>query len=220
MSVILEFSIDGGDFQLGRVLDAGQDDLEIELERVVPTDPMITPFVWVTGTRHEAFEERVRTNPIVKELLVLDTIGDSCLYRIEWTEPPRDLLEAISTSEAVVLEALGDGEWLFRLRFTDHDKLTRFHNAILEQDIAIHIERTYTLSERSDHGHRFDLTVQQREALVLALHRGYFETPSKVDLADLAAELGITKQAISTRIRSANEKVLQGVLLASTADRE
>jgi len=220
MSVILEFSIPATDFQLGEVL-SGPPDMQIELERIVPTGDMVMPFVWATGENHEEFAARVRNHERVREFLELDRIGESGLYRIELADdPPIDLIEGISRADAVVLEARGTGDWSFRLRFLDHEKLSAFHNYVIEHEIPIHIDRTYTLTETTEHGHRFDLSQDQREAILLALRRGYFETPSTASLEDLADELGISRQALSNRIRRANETVLTDVLLSIGEKRE
>lgn len=217
MSVILEFTIDSEGFQLGEVL-SGTPDMHLELERLVPTGPMIMPFIWATDGDHDAFEALVQDRPAVKEFIALDKIDDSALYRIEWENKPDDLIEGIGGTDAVVLEAQGNKQWTFRLRFPDHDKLSQFHNFVLEHDIPIHIDRTYTLSETTERGHRFDLSQEQREALVLATRRGYFNTPRETSLEDLAEELGISEQAISSRIRGGNEKILRQVLLSSASD--
>lgn len=217
MSVIVEFTIPSDAFQLGRVL-SGPPDMSLELERIVPTGDMLMPFVWATGDDHAAFEEKVRAHPAVKELDVLDKVGDSGLYRIEWQDEPTDLIEAISASDAAVLQTRGNDDWVFRLRFPDHEKLSKFHNFVLERQLPIHIDRTYTLTETTEHGHRFQLSAEQREALVLGLERGYFETPGEVSLDELAEELGITRQALSKRIRRGNAKVLKTVLLSSVVD--
>jgi len=218
VSVILEFSIDSEAFQLGQVL-SGPPSMQLELERIVPTGDMVMPFVWASGDDHATFERNVRRHPSVSELLVLDKVGNSGLYRIEWKDDPTDLIEAIAGADAVVLEASGEDTWVFRLRFIDHDKLSLFHNYVIENDVPLHIERTYTLTEETERGHRFGLTAEQREALVLALERGYFGTPSEASLGELAGELGISQQALSKRIRRGNEKVLRKVLLASAVDR-
>ena len=63
MSVILEFSIPARDFQLGEVL-SGPPDMQIELERIVPTGEMIMPFVWATGENQAAFAARVRSHAL------------------------------------------------------------------------------------------------------------------------------------------------------------
>lgn len=108
--------------------------------------------------------------------------------------------------------------WEFRVRFPDHDKLSTFHNTIITEGIPIHIDRTYTLSQPTATGHPLGLTYEQREALVLALNRGYFASPSETSLADIADELGISRQAVSKRIRRGNETVLRKILLSSATD--
>ena len=222
MSVLLEFTIDADQFRLGRVLSNGGD-LHFELERIVPTTDQVMPFVWVaTDGDPDAdlppFEERVRDSDYVRELLALDRLEDGGLYRIEWEGDGEGLVRGLAVAEATVLEARGNGRWTFRVRFADHAHLTDFHNVLTDHDVAIHIERTYTLSRESARRRDFGLSPEQREALVLALRRGYFATPSETNLDELAEELGVTKQAVSNRIRRGNEKILRPLLLPSMAD--
>jgi predicted DNA binding protein len=56
------------------------------------------------------------------------------------------------------------------------------------------------------------LTAKQREALELALERGYYERPRDATLSDLAELLGITKSAVSQRLRSAESKLVNHAL--------
>lgn len=142
--------------------------MHLELERIVPTGHVVLPFVWATGEEHATFEASVRDHPTVKELLVLDTLDDSALYRIEWVGAPTDLIQGFAAADAVVLDARGENRWEFRLRFPDHDALSSFHNFVIEHGIDVHIERTDTLTGTTEHGHRFGLSQEQREALVLA----------------------------------------------------
>lgn len=217
MSVYLEFTIDGEEFQLGTVL-SPPPEMHIELERIVPTGEMVTPFLWATGEEFEAFERKVSGYQSVKEFRAYDKVDDSALYRIVWQSQPTDLLQGIAESEAIVLEARGNGTWKFRLRFSDHENLTTFHNTVIEQEIPIHIEQTYTLTGSSEHTNRFGLTPDQREALVLALRQGYFATPREASLDDIAEEFDITRQALSNRVRLGTEKVLRTCLLSSATE--
>ncbi|MFC6873679.1 helix-turn-helix domain-containing protein [Halobellus marinus] len=126
-----------------------------------------------------------------------------------------DLIEGISTADGVVLEARSHTDWTFRLRFPDHDNLSTFHSYTVEHDITLHIDRTYPLTEANGVAHRFDLSQEQYEALLLAFQDGYFETPSETSLDELADEFAISRQALSNRIRRGNEKILRKVLLPS-----
>lgn len=217
MSVILEFTVEHEAFQLGRVL-APPPEMHMELERVVPTGSMVMPFIWVTGEDVETFEADVQANQAVDQIQRLETIGTHLLYRITWKETPTELIKTIADVDAVLLEAQGKDTWVFRLRFPEHRELSRFHESIIEQQVPIEIQRSYTMTEPTDHGHLFNLTVAQREAIVLALEQGYFATPREVSLQELADELSISRQAVSKRVRQANETILTKVLLASPTE--
>ncbi|WP_394349503.1 helix-turn-helix domain-containing protein [Natronococcus pandeyae] len=52
---------------------------------------------------------------------------------------------------------------------------------------------------------RRGLTTPQREALACAVRHGYFEIPRRISLEELAAELGVTHQALSERLRRASD---------------
>ena len=52
------------------------------------------------------------------------------------------------------------------------------------------------------------LTAKQREALEMAVCRGYYETPRNVEVKEMADQLGISRQAFSHRLRQAESKVL------------
>lgn len=215
MTVIVEFTINNEEFSFGQVFSGASDGMHLELERIVPIGRMVMPYLWVTGENHAAFEEQVRSHPLVKELRVLDKVADNGLYRIDWAHEPTSLIDGIADTDAVVLEAEANETWVFRLRFDDHDLLSQFHNYVIAQSIPIQIKQINTLADEMDGGYRFGLTAEQREALVLALRRGYFETPSEISLGELGEELGISKQSLSARIRRGNLKILRKTLLSS-----
>ena len=55
------------------------------------------------------------------------------------------------------------------------------------------------------------LTPKQREGLELAVVRGYFDDDRDVELGELAAELEISKSALSQRLRAAQAKLVTDV---------
>ena len=214
MSVIVEFSLSAEEFIFGSAL-ATVEDMAIELEAVVPTGSRILPYFWATGKRFEAFEEHVLSYPDVEGITQLDRIGDTALYRAEWVPEVSGLLTGLARNEAVVLEAVTTkAGWHFRVRFPNHDLLGEFYDFCTEQDLSVTVDRVYTLSEASRAGRIFELTPEQREAIVLAVECGYFEVPRGTTLSSIADELGISQQAASKRVRRGADKVLRGALLA------
>ena len=60
-----------------------------------------------------------------------------------------------------------------------------------------------------------DVTDPQREALKLAYEYGYFNTPREATLAEIAEELGISQQALGSRLRRANRRLIEREIIDS-----
>ncbi|THE66543.1 bacterio-opsin activator [Salinadaptatus halalkaliphilus] len=56
------------------------------------------------------------------------------------------------------------------------------------------------------------LTPKQWKALKLAYDGGYYDQPRSTDLETIAAELSISKSAVSQRLRAAEATIVEGVL--------
>jgi len=217
MSVVVELTIPGRGFQLGRAL-GDVPGTSYELERIVPTADASVPFLWVRGGDTGPLEAHLSESPLVSEFSVLDRIDEWALYRIDWAAGYDGMLEEFATLDVTTLSARGNDVWRFRLRFPDHDAVSRFYEYTQEQDLPVTVERVYSLSEEDVGERPFGLTSEQREALVLALERGYFETPSETSLEELSTELGISRQALSERIRRGTRQVLAHTILTAGSD--
>jgi predicted DNA binding protein len=211
MSIVAEFTIEAEQFLLGRVLRTGGE-MDIEIERVVPASKQVMPYVWVSGGDRSAFEEAVRATDEVRELLHLDTIGGRSLYRIGWDETVESLIYGMVETNATILEAHGRDNWLFRIRFNDHESLSAFSEYCQIHDIRLNVRRVHNLTADELNRDPFDLTDEQREALELALERGYFEVPRRATLSDLAGDLDVSQQAVSERLRRGTQKVIRGLV--------
>ncbi|WP_136603152.1 helix-turn-helix domain-containing protein [Salinigranum halophilum] len=211
MSIVAEFTIEAEQFLLGRVLRAGGG-MNIEIERVVPASKQVMPYVWVSGGDRTAFEEAVRATDEVRELLHLDTIGERSLYRIGWDETVESLIYGMVETNATILEAHGRDNWLFRIRFNDHESLSAFSEYCQIHDIRLNVRRVHNLTADEVDDDPFDLTDEQREAIELALQKGYFEVPRQATLSDLAVDLDVSQQAISERLRRGTQKVMDVVV--------
>ncbi|WP_435154715.1 helix-turn-helix domain-containing protein [Haladaptatus sp. DFWS20] len=216
MSVTTDLSIPGEEFLLGTAL-LTDTDVHVELERVVPASRQVLPFFWAIGTEFEAFERDVQSNPNVEHLVSLDRVGNRVLYRVEWSKAVESLIYGIAEVGATILEAYGDDIWRFRLRFNDHDSLSEFQTYCEQHDIHFRLDRVATEME-SEQG-EFGLTAEQREALVSAVERGYFDVPRGVTLGELADEIGVSQQSVSERVRRGAGSVLESVLLDTTAEK-
>ncbi|WP_423747292.1 helix-turn-helix domain-containing protein (plasmid) [Haladaptatus sp. SPP-AMP-3] len=217
MAVIVELSLPPENFPLGTMLTADSD-LHIEFERIVPVGADVVPIFWAWDGDLDAFEQRVRKDINVQQFVAIDEVGDRRLYLLNWDIPADAFLEGLTTTEGIIRNAHGYGtdNWEFKLLFPSHEHLTRFHNISRENDIEYTLGKMQSLSEAGTAQLENVLTDKQREALVLAFQRGYFETPRQVTLSELATELDITQQSLSDRIRHGIEAIVEHTLFGAS----
>lgn len=216
MSVILEFRAAGDAFALGEIL-AALPAARIEAERIVPAGSGVLPNLWVSDGDLESFEAVASDHRAVEAVTPLESGGEATLYRLDWRGEDDDLIGCVSAADGTILQAVGDEAWEFRLRLPDQAALSTFQAACTDRGLAIRVERTYRSAGRNvgggaGPGGRYDLTRPQREALLLGLREGYFETPREANLDDLAADLDVSQQALSSRIRRGTRTVLETAL--------
>lgn len=217
MSVIIEFTLPADAFPCGRAT-GGDSDVRVQLERLVPLKMARIPFVWATGEGFDQFERHLHDSEVVKDVEILTRVGDSVLYYVEWYEDKETFLNGVSDTQGSIMEAHGSGTWSFTVRFRDHADLTNFHRFYQEGDFPVHIDRVYAPDDATKTEYGFGLTPEQRETLILAVEKGYFSVSRRTKLEEIAAELDITRQAASERVRRAAETVLRKSLIGLVAE--
>lgn len=213
MSVVVEFMIPADAFAFGAALSTDPP-LKVELERIVRDGAIAIPYVWVSQGDFDSFERTVAENDSVRELALLDEVASRRLYRVDWAGPEGDLIQGMDETEGVILQASGASTWTFQLRFPNEQRLSEFYAFVSGGDIALDVGDVFVLAENREES-AIDLTMEQREALTMAVRRGFYKVPRTTTLADLAADLGVSNQAASERIRRGTDSVLRPVLLGS-----
>jgi predicted DNA binding protein len=212
MSVIAEFRVPSTDFELGRILTI-DGDTTIELERLVPIGEATVPLFWVHNSTRDSFVESVRNHPAINNASEVDVFEDRTLFTLDWESTEDRLIQGIQECEAQLLSAVGTPEtWEFELRFADSDVLTEFSNYCEESDISLNINYVYNPTEPDAHPW-YGLTDPQREAMTLAVRKGYYNIPRGCTTKELAAELGISDQAVTERLRRAIVTLVSNTLV-------
>lgn len=220
MTVLASFGVDSEELPVGQLVreTAG---VTLELERIVSTEDVSMPYLWASGDDFVRFERNLAACPPVVDFDRLDRFDDAALYRVEWQRGQGLLVRGIVDADgAVLVGEVGRERTRFLVRFPDHDDLARFYNFCIEHDIGVRMKQVYSLTDRSERAREFDLTPEQREALVLAARHGYFTSPRETTLDELADRLDISQQAISQRIRGGTEKVILEALGLARSEAE
>lgn len=202
MSVIAELQVAGEDFALGRTLETVSG-MAIELESMVPLGGRPVPFFWVHDTNREAFEANLTDQGTVQDVTRIDELDGKTLYALDWTLERDELFRGIREQKAQVLGATGTiVDWEFELRFPSHEALSAFQRYCNQQGIGVTVRRIYNPT-RPGTGPWFGLTPIQRETLLLAVEKGYYDIPRGCSTVELGDALGISDQAVTERLRRA-----------------
>ncbi|ELY92310.1 bacterio-opsin activator HTH domain-containing protein [Natrialba hulunbeirensis JCM 10989] len=169
--------------------------------------------IWAWGDDFDAFDDALGDHDLVREYDCLAQTGDRRLYAIVHIADLKDGLPypLLFENNGVVLDATATRDGFdMRVRFPSRESLRRYRAGCKERGIPFRLQ---TLSEAD--GAMGDgasgVTDTQREALVCALELGYFDIPRQVTMDEVADELAISTQAVSTRLRRGQQNLVRSL---------
>jgi predicted DNA binding protein len=208
MSLIAEFRVQSPKLALAESLSAVPE-MELELIQEIGTDPE-RPFLftWASGDDFETFESAMAEDVTVADVQRYTEVEESILYRMRVT----DQTEVVSYPVWVELGAdqldasYADGWWHNRMRFPDREALGAIQEWCEQECVSFDLRKVYT----DDPGQTdpTDLSEAQQEALEVAYRAGYFEVPREASVDEIAAELDVSGQAVSERLRRAHRTLV------------
>lgn len=215
MSVIAEFSVPAESFLLKETLSAVPD-MAVEIQQVVAhSHDKLVPFLWVHHGDKERFDEFIRNDSTLDDVVLLDEFDRGTSYRGTWAKHAGGVAYAYVEAGATILEATGQGgTWTLRMRFDDDNAVSDFHEYCRENGLPFTLNELYHPSQPMAGG-QYGLTPPQRETLVAAFECGYYEIPRTISMTDLAKELGTTQQTLSKRFRRAYFSMIKNTLIVS-----
>lgn len=138
--------------------------------------------------------EPPRTDPTVAE-----RFDRSRLYVVEWSTEVRTSVNVIFDQAGTLVEATGNRDrWEILVRFDRRDGLSELQEHFDRSNTAFTLQRILSQAIR---GAEFEVSPQQREAIVAAVEMGYFDIPRRTELSAIADRLGITTSSASERLR-------------------
>jgi len=214
MATVMEFTSPAEEFPLGSIFE-NLPGVTVELERLIPHETLIIPYFWVRDAETEDIEAAFEPHEGGTGIRLVDSIEDQYLMRAEWEQAYFGILSALAEANVVVLTGIGTrDEWRFEVRGESQEAIAEFREHCQENDIQIEITAVHAMLPIQGEG--YELTEAQREALVLAYERGYFDTPRGASLEEIADELGITQQSLSSRLRRGHRRLIGATLVSSS----
>lgn len=212
MALEATFTATHGEFPLAAVF-AEFPAVEIELDRVVPTNNFIVPYFWVRGAEFENHSMEDVTHPGIHDIRVVDKVDTAALIRIDWDFAYESVLTAIIETDVNLISARGsDDHWVFEFRAESQQVLADFQSYCQNNDIPLELTKLHALSPLES-GQEYVLTETQREAMTVAYTMGYYESPREASRQDVANELGISPQAVGSRLQRGTRRLIASTLI-------
>jgi len=173
------------------------------------------PLVWATGPDRMAIERAFERDPSVSLLATVTqsggAAGDCWLFRLELGEEAKLFEQLVAKHEGAILGAHGaNGCWSVKLLFHDHEAVSHCHDLFEKYEFRVEVTRVSGTDNLATA--RTPLTKTQYETIDAAYELGYFDIPRAVTLEELAAELGISHQALSERLRRSHAALVSAEL--------
>jgi predicted DNA binding protein len=213
MATEATFTSPPDEFPLGSIF-ASVPGVTVELERIVPREGVIIPYFWVRGVDIDDVEAAFATHPGVNTIRLIDSVGDEYLLRVEWDREYEGILSTLAETKISLITAIGTSDqWTFEVRGDNRSDIATFRQRCRERDIPVTLTALHALTPVGP-ATEAELTDSQLEALVLAYDRGYFNSPRDVTMTELGEELGISQQAVASRLRRGIRQGLGQTLVA------
>lgn len=185
------------------------------------TDPTSGKFFYhIESSDFSRFEDGLRRDTTIGDFeRVIETRDETAIYSFEYTAEAKVLSPVISAANGVVLDMENDGSaWILTIWIPDRTELVHLWDYAQQNDIDIELLRVneYASLGETDAG----LTDSQREALLVAVERGYFEEPRDATLGEVAAELDISQPAASGLLRRGTKRLIISSLIDANNGQE
>lgn len=202
------------DFALSHALQAVPE-MEVEADRLAAhSRHWVMPCLWTAGGDFEAFDAALEADPTVDTIVTTTEYETEKFYQINWSDEIKQHIDAGLDRQGSLLHAeTANDSWRLTIRFATRDQFERFRTHLTDHEIDFQLEDlAHATTPQQFMG---GLTARQRDALVAAVHEGYFAIPREATMEDVATHLGISTQAASERLRRGIEQFVETMLFVS-----
>ncbi|WP_305038422.1 helix-turn-helix domain-containing protein [Halovivax gelatinilyticus] len=116
------------------------------------------------------------------------------------------------------VDSLERGELVVTVSVASRDEFRSIVDSLREREASVRLLRVSRSVDEAGGVERAleietsAITDKQREAVRMAVEAGYYETPRRTDLGELAERLGISKSAVSQRLTAVETRLVAGLV--------
>lgn len=189
---------------------------EVVIEQLDAADDVpLRSVCWLDESSPGEFESALADDRTVAESTQVVETDYGTQYEVTYARdyPGTDMYAAAVEEDGIFVTGHTRGNrWTIQMRFPDRESFSAFQDACREASLNVTVEQIDE-HDTAPHADQYGISDPQREILLLATERGYFEVPRESSLADLAEELDVSSQAASERLRRGLDSLVEDALL-------
>lgn len=210
MSTFIEATLPARQFALHETLHQ-YPSAEFDILRLANGTDQSMSYIWITGDGLEGLFEAIANDSSTERVEVITRLEIEYLVRLKWNTRVQ-LVFSILLEEGMIMELnLKDGIWRFRILVSDRASVSKTTDLCSEYGIDLEVNRISPLSSAVRRG-RNGLSDTQFDTILRAYHEGFYCVPRGTTCQDLAADLGISHQALSERLRRGHATLIENTL--------
>lgn len=197
-------------------------DVRIEVDEVLHSgmDHAVL-LCWIEAGSFEALESALDAEASIAGWSLLEATTGRRLYRLRMADSAEIQIPIeptfVERGTTPIDATITGGGWRMRARFPDRATLAEYRESCRDRGMRFALERLYRPTPGAGGPTLADLTTKQREALLLAHDEGYYDLPRGTNLAELGGQLGVSRRALSGRLRRAERRLVEAAVANEAA---
>jgi predicted DNA binding protein len=182
-------------------------DAAVELEPAV-ANPDNHALLMIEADAHRAVDAALRSSPSVAAVERFGREEYRSRYRVTWEGHARRVLRGLVAEDVTLTRLHGaSGRWKLRVLAPDRAAIARAYEVL--EDLGCDPNCRSITRFGDGLANPAGVTDKQRKALTRAFELGYYDVPRGITTEELAADLGISHQALSERFRRAHKGLIE-----------
>lgn len=175
----------------------------------------VLPFLWGTASQPEQLDAALENDSATARVTRLSSGENRHLYAIEWTPEATSLIKEFAETHGSVLAVTGTAnQWTVRTLFPDRETASDTFQSWCDDSINPSLSRIGNMSCEKET--MMGLSSTQYNTIAKAFQTEYYSVPRGTTLDELAADLKVSHQAVSERLRRGHAHLAERLLTEAT----
>ena len=182
-------------------------DAAVEIEPAV-ANPDDHALLMIEADAHRDLDAALRSSPSIAAVERFGREEHRARYRVTWEGHARRVLRGLVAEGVTLIDLHGaSGRWKLRVLAPDRAAIARAYEVL--EDLGCDPNCRNITRFGDGLGNHAGVTDKQHKALTRAFELGYYDVPRGLTIEELAADLGISHQALSERFRRAHKGLIE-----------